>query len=130
MPVGEIVGEFIAEILLRPIVAIVTHVFGALGYLTGAAFLTILSFGRLELAPLDSLFDGGRFDRKREFALLIWMDQPGKRRALKAGCVCLVGILLWIVIGIGVHLVMKTREAQSPLSPPAVSDESPPAPLR
>lgn len=130
MPVGEIVGEFIAEIILRPIVSVISHVFGALGYLTGAAFLTLLSFGRLRLAPLDSLFDGGRFDRKREFTFGVWMEQPGKRSALKAGWVCLVGLFLWVAIGIGVHQVMVGREAQSQTSPPAALDEREPRPSR
>ena len=120
MPVGEIVGEFIAEIILRPIISVITHVFGALGYFSGAAFLTLLSFGKLGLAPLDSLFDAGRFNRKREFTLGIWMDLPGKRRALKAGWVCFVGFLLWILIGICVHQAMKARNEQSPASTPAV----------
>jgi hypothetical protein len=123
MPVGEIVGEFIAEIVLRPVATVVTHVFGALGYFTGAAFLTIITFGRLPLAPLDFLFDAGRFDKKRKFAPGLWMDQPGKRRALKAGWVCLVGLLLWIAIGIGVHQVMKGRQARSEASLPVASGE-------
>jgi hypothetical protein len=130
MPVGEIVGEFIAEIVLRPVAAVITHVFGALGYFTGAAFFTIVTFGRLPLAPLDFLFDAGRFDKKRKFGLGLWMDQPGKRRALKAGWVCLAGLLLWIAIGIGFYQVMKGRQARSEASPPAVLDESKPRPSR
>lgn len=121
MPVGDIVGEFVAEIILRPIVSVVTHVFGALGYFSGAAFLTILSFGRLGLAPLDSLFDAGRFDRRREFTLGIWMDQPGKRRVLKAGWVCVAGVVLWIVAGVCIYQATKSREAlEKPAVPAAV----------
>ena len=121
MPAGEIIGEIVGEIILRPIITIIAYVFGSLGYFTGAAFLTIVTFGRLELAPLESLFGEGCFRKRPDiFSMILWMEQPGKRRALKAGWVCFTGIFLWIVIGLGTYQVLKGRNLSSESNSQAV----------
>ncbi|MCW1886388.1 hypothetical protein OKA04_16745 [Luteolibacter flavescens] len=120
MPADEVIGAIIA-----PVATIVGYVFGALGHLTGSAFLTIITLGRLDLAPLDALFEENRFRKKKQDVIssIFWRHQPGKRRALKAGWVCFVGLLLWVVIGVGTYQVLKSQPAEVPDMPVEAEDD-------
>lgn len=98
------VGETIVEILLRGILEVI---FYGLTYYTGAVFLTLASFGRLGLAPLDTFQDKNRGEKW--WSWNIWLQRPGHGRALRAEMVCLSGMLLWAAVGGGIYLMTKPQ---------------------
>lgn len=106
------IGEFIAEVILKPVLEIVL---GGIAYHSGALVLSILTFGAMPLAPLDSL--GDRSPGKLPWHQgILWRSRPGKRRELRAEWVCATGVLLWI--GIGVLIYFLSRDAgEQPASP-------------
>lgn len=114
MPVGEI----IAEVIIRPIFELI---FYGLTYWTGAFVLKASSIGNLRLSPLSTIHERNRGKRKwYQIDWSIWLHLPNKGRMLKAECVCLVGMLLWLGLGIGVYFVvrndgMSSDETKDPL---------------
>jgi hypothetical protein len=93
------IGEFIGEVLLRGVFEII---FYTLAYYTGAMALWILTLGQVRLAPLTSIESTNR-GRNRWTDWSIWLQGPGRGRSLKAEFTCLVGILVWVAIGIVIY---------------------------
>ena len=93
------IGEFIGEVLLRGVFEII---FYTLSYYTGAIVLWILTFGQICLAPLTSI-DSTNRKKNRWTDWSIWLHRPMQGRALKAECTCLVGLLAWVAIGLGIY---------------------------
>jgi len=109
-------GELIVDLLVRPIVEIVI---GGLSYLTGAVFLKVVTVGQMDVAALDTLHATNRTPNgERDWS--IWLHRPGKRSALKAGCVIVVGFLVWAVIGLGIYQATKSRSTLEKPAVPAV----------
>ena len=112
------VGEFIAECVFRPIFEIVI---GGLAYVTGAVFLKVVTVGQVDLAPLDTLHERNRSPKgRRDWS--IWLQRPGKRSALKADWVCIVGFLVWAVIGLSIYQATKDREPREKHASPAAAE--------
>jgi hypothetical protein len=90
----NMIGEMIAEVLLEGLLY-------AASYWTGSIFITLISGGKVNIAP---------FDRKRKKTLNPEWDfiitYKGKK-ALTAESVCLVGFLVWVVIGVGLFFLLK-----------------------
>ena len=105
MPIREILGEMI----LRPLLEVVLY---GLSYWTGAVVLTVVSAGKLRLAPLDSVSEKnpGK-ERWYQVDWGLWLRRRGKARMLKAECVCLVGFLVWAVVGLVIYFLTRTAEA-------------------
>lgn len=96
------IGEFIGEIILRPIFEIV---FYGISYWTGYMALKALSCGRIRLAPLMTIFEKNRNKKKwYQIDWSIWLHHPMQRRSLKAECTCLIGMLVWVAVGLGILL--------------------------
>ncbi len=105
MPIGEIIGELI----LRPILELI---FYGLSYWTGFSVLKSCSLGRMRLAPLDTILEKNRSKRKWfQIDWSIWLELPRKGRFLKAECVCLVGMVVGIGLGVGVYFLVKNLES-------------------
>jgi hypothetical protein len=102
-------GEFIGEVLLRGILEAI--VYGVL-YYTGAPFLAVFSVGRLDLAPLSSLETVNR-GKTRWTDWSIWLQRPGRRKALRAEAVCLAGLIVWAGVGLGAFLMTRDGEVES-----------------
>ena len=105
MPLGEI----IAEIGLRIVLEII--VFG-LAYWTGFIALKILSLGTLNLAPMKTM---GRKNRgktgKKQEGWRIWFFQRQMRgKELRMEITCLVGILIWILVGFCAFLATRSTD--------------------
>jgi hypothetical protein len=112
------VGEFIAECLIRPVLEIVI---GGFSYLTGALFLKVVSIGQIDLAPMDSIHERNRMPKgQRDWS--IWLRRPGKRSALKMEVVCMVGFLVWGVIGLCIYQATKDGEPREKTAVPAVAE--------
>ncbi len=97
------IGEFIGEVILRGIFEII---FYTLAYYTGAPVLWILTFGRIRLAPLTSI-DSTNRKKNRWTDWSIWLHRKGQKKALKADYTCVVGMLVWVAIGIGIFLITR-----------------------
>ena len=95
-------GETILEALFRGIFEVI---FYGLTYYTGAVVLTLASFGRLTLAPLETLHDRNRGEKW--WSWNIWLQRPGRGRALRAESTCLVGMLVWVIVGIAIYYFKK-----------------------
>jgi hypothetical protein len=104
MPIGEIIGELI----LRPILEIV---FYTAAYYTGALALWILTFGQLRIAPFSSIETTNK-GKNRWNDWSIWLRRSSQPRVLKAECVCLVGLLLWIGVGVGIYFAWKESNSE------------------
>lgn len=97
MPIGEVIGE----IILRPILEIV---FYGLSYWTGFVVLKIVSIGTIRLAPLLTIHEKNRSKKRwHQIDWSIWLHRSMQGRALKAECTCLVGILAWVAVGLGIY---------------------------
>lgn len=94
------IGEFIGEVLLRGVLEIVLYF---LLYYTGFIFLSILSLGQLRMAPLSSIEKTNR-GKNRWNDWSIWLKNS-RSKLLKADCVCLVGMFVWIGIGFGIYFL-------------------------
>lgn len=97
------IGEFIGEVLFRGIIEIILY---ALAYYTGAGALWILTLGQLRIAPLTSI-DKTNKGKNRWTDWSIWLHQGRQNRVLKAEIVCLVGLMLWIAVGIGLYFGLR-----------------------
>ena len=103
------VGEFIGEIILRPIFEIVLY---GLSYWTGFLFLKALSFGSIRLAPITTIDEKNRKKKKwYQIDWSIWLHRPMQGRALKAEYTCLVGMLVWIAVGCGIYFAMSKEQS-------------------
>ncbi|MES2657585.1 MAG: hypothetical protein V4689_03150 [Verrucomicrobiota bacterium] len=98
MPLGEI----IAEIFIRGILEVIVY---GLAYYTGALVLTLASFGRLRLAPLETFQDRNRGEKW--WSGNIWLLRPGRARALRAEWICVFGLFVWAVAGFAIYFSMK-----------------------
>ena len=101
MPLGEV----IAEVILRPVFELV---FYGVTYWTGFVFLKVLTCGAVRLAPLDAL-DEKRRGKRRWYQIEwgIWLERRGKGRMLRAEFTCLVGMLLWLGVGLGIYFANR-----------------------
>jgi len=97
------IGEFIGEALLRGVFELI---FYTLAYYTGAMALWILTFGRIRLAPLNSI-DSTNRKKNRWTDWSIWLERGARGRALKAECTCLVGLAVWVAIGFGLYFSLR-----------------------
>jgi len=114
MPLGEIIGE----IILRPVLYLIINI---LSYGTGYIILKGLTLGAIRLAPLSSEGEhrsGGKKRRKIDWG--IWLERPGRGRMLTAEVVCLVGMIAWVLAGLGIYLEHRGKEPAEAL-PPAES---------
>lgn len=97
MPIGEIV----AEVVIRPLLEFVLY---ALSYMTGFVLLKAITMGTIRLAPMDSLHEKNRKRSKwYQIDWSIWISRPGKGRMLRAESTCLVGFLVWALIGVAIY---------------------------
>ncbi len=103
------IGEFIGEVVFRAVFEII---FYTLAYYTGAITLSILMLGQLRLAPLSSIDKANR-GKNRWTDWSIWLHRGGKGKVLKAECVCLAGILLWIAVGLGLYFGVRGDRDES-----------------
>ena len=77
-----------------------------LSYWTGYIALKALSFGNIRLAPLTTIEEKNRNKKKwYQIDWSIWLHRPMQGRSLKAEYTCLMGILVWVAIGLGIYLV-------------------------
>jgi hypothetical protein len=103
------VGEFIGEIILRPIFEIVLY---GLSYWTGFLCLKALSFGSIRLAPLTTIDEKNRKKKKwHQIDWSIWLHRPMQGKALKAEYTCLDGMLVWVVVGCGIYFSMSKEQS-------------------
>ena len=97
MPIGEVIGE----IILRPILE---FIFYGLFYWAGFIILKTFSMGSIRLAPLLTIHEKNRSKQKwHQIDWSIWLHRPMQGRALKAECICLIGMLAWIAVGFGIY---------------------------
>ena len=116
------IGAFIGEVLLRGVFEII---FYTLAYYTGATALWIVTLGQIRLAPLTTIDEKNRSKRKwHQIDWSIWLHRPMQGRALKAEFTCLVGILVWVVIGFGIYF--GTRDNQPNANKASLSTPAPP----
>jgi hypothetical protein len=108
--------EIVAELFLR---TVLETVIGGLSYLTGAVLVKVMTVGQVDLAPLSTLQETNRTP-KGKWDWSIWLHRQGKRSALKADWVCVVGFLVWIVIGVCIYQATKDRELLEKSAVPAV----------
>jgi len=102
-------GEFIGEVLLRGVLEIV---FYTVSYYTGAVALWIITFGQVRIAPLSSIETTNR-GKTKWTDWSIWLHRPFQGRVLKAECICIVGFLLWIAVGVGIYFAWKENKNTS-----------------
>jgi len=101
MPLGEIIAEAVGEVVIYGVT-----------YWTGYAFLSAVSLGQLEMAPLSTFSEKNKEKKKWYQAdWSIWLRQNGKKKALRAELVVLTGLALWIVAGIAIFLAISTKGA-------------------
>jgi len=97
MPIGEVIGE----IILRPILELV---FYGICYWTGFILIKFTSLGRIKLAPLHTIHEKNRNKKKwYQVDSSIWLSRPMQRRALKAEFTCLLGMIIWITLGVVIY---------------------------
>ncbi len=113
-------GEFVAEILVKPLLEIIL---GGAAYYTGAMVLSILTMGALPLAPLDSWGEKDR-GKERWYHWALWRSGPGRRNELKAEWVCLVGFLVWIAVGVSIYVCSGNSRDETDAPEPARMDDS------
>lgn len=95
-------GEFIGEVILRPVLE---WVICGLSYLTGLVFLKSVTLGRIRLAPLETIYRKNPEKRKwYQIDWHPWLHLPGKHPALKAESTCLVGFSIWLALGLAAYL--------------------------
>lgn len=108
------IDEFIGEVILRPILELI---FYGLFYWTGFLFLKGVSFGSIRLAPLASIEEKHKNKGKRyQIDWNIWIERPKQGKALKAECVCVIGMLVSTGIGCGIYFLNneeRTPEKQT-----------------
>ncbi len=90
-------GEFVAEIGLRIFLEIVFY--GA-AYYTGYAIVAATTLGTVKPAPLSTIEHRNRSKaQKKQLDWSIWLYRPMKPKLLKAGIVCIIGVVTWAAIG-------------------------------
>ena len=101
MPLGDIIAETVGELIIYGVT-----------YWTGYAFLSIVSLGQLEMAPLTTFSEKNK-EKKKWYQIdwSIWLRKNGKKKALKAEVVVLTGLALWIAAGVGIFLALSTKGA-------------------
>ena len=92
---ASVIGDFI----LRPILEILLHF---VAFYSGCLILSILSIGRLNIAPWT---DVGKYNKKR-FELDLFLVKNGIRY-LKPEYTMITGMLFWIVVGIVIYVLTK-----------------------
>ena len=95
-------GEFIGEVILRPVLE---WVICGLFYLTGLVFLKSVTLGRIRLAPLETIYQKNPEKRKwYQIDWSPWLCRPGKYPVLKAESICVVGFSIWLALGMVAYL--------------------------
>ncbi|MEM7791594.1 MAG: hypothetical protein AAF546_09360 [Verrucomicrobiota bacterium] len=104
MPLGDLIADTIGQAIGELIVY-------GISYWTGYVFLSIISLGQLNMAPLSTISEKNLGKKKwHQIDWSIWLRRKNKR-ALKAEMVCLAGIAVWIVAGIGIYFALSNEEA-------------------
>jgi hypothetical protein len=95
--------DFIGEAVLRGFLEVIGY---AIAYYTGGIVLAVLPLGQLQLAPFETLGKTNR-DRNRWNDWSIWLYRPMQPRVLKAESACVVGLIFWVAVGVGLFLVFR-----------------------
>lgn len=99
--------ETIFEVVVRTIIELIIY---GLFYWTGFAFLKIISFGKIKLAPFVTYQEKNRSKKKRhQMDWSIWLHRPLQGRMLKAECTCLVGLFVWVAIICVTYIVVYIK---------------------
>ena len=103
MPLGEIIAHAVGEVVIYGV-----------AYWSGYAFLSIASLGRLKMAPLSTFSDKNKNKAKwYQLDWSIWL-RKNRQKMLKAECVVLTGLVLWVVVGIIVFLALSNPGTVQP----------------
>lgn len=102
MPLGELLGE----VVLRGFLEVVGY---AIAYYTGGIVLGVLTLGQLHIAPFETLGKTNRH-KNRWNDWSIWLYRPMQPRVLKAESACVVGLLFWVAVGVGLFFVFRKTE--------------------
>jgi hypothetical protein len=99
-------GEFIGELILRPVIELVVWVFS---YWTGFVFLKGITLGRIRLDPVTRLMEEDRRSNKKwhQIDWSLTLRRPTQPRALRAEWTCLVGLLVWAAVGVGIYFCVR-----------------------
>lgn len=101
MPVGEAIGHFVVRVILELVLELVIYV---LFYWAGFIFLKAISLVRMRIAPLSTIHD--KPPGKKKWYQSDW-SLRNKKRQLKAGWVCVVGMLVWVLTGFAIYFATK-----------------------
>ena len=98
---GEFIGQIIGELV----------VMGA-AYYTGKAALHLVTLGRIKIAPLTT-YDETNKGKTRWTDNSIWLHRPLHGKMLKCEVVCLVGLLVWVLVGAAIYFAVRNPENES-----------------
>ena len=94
------IGELLAELGLQ---AVIEYIVYGTTYWIGYGALTLLSMGRIPMAPFSTLGDRnnkGRIDWSP------WLYRDGLK-LLKMESVCLAGLIIMVLTGVAIYLIMR-----------------------
>ena len=94
------IGEILAELGLWAIIEIVVY---GTTYWIGYGALSLLSMGRIPMAPFSTLGDRNSFGRVDWSP---WLHRDG-HKLLKMESVCLAGLVIIILAGVVIYSIIK-----------------------
>jgi hypothetical protein len=105
MPLGDLIADTIGQAVGEIIIYGTT-------YWTGYIFLSVISLGQLEMAPLSTISEKNP-NKTKWFQIdwSIWLKRKNRKKALRAEVVCLVGTILLIGIGVGIYFAVSNGRA-------------------
>jgi uncharacterized membrane protein YbhN (UPF0104 family) len=96
-------GTFIGEVLLR---GILENLLYPLSYWTGSSALKVVTLGRIRIAALRRFGERNRERKKwHQMDWSIWLNPDSPKRILRAECVCITGVLIWVAAGLTFYLL-------------------------
>jgi len=84
--------QFIAQLLLQPIIEFVFHL---IGYVTGHVLVPIITFGRVTVK------------RSRGGKLLALPPTANGKYVMEAGLAILIGVLFWIAVAVSAYVLQR-----------------------